>query len=190
MLFRSDEFVLLLDDLSSAEDGERLAQRILQTLTTPFQVLGHEVQISASIGIAIYPDHGDADTLLVHADAAMYAAKHAGKAGYSMFEPHMNADARERLSLQNDLRHAITLSQLALHYQPKIDGIHGQMIGVEALLRWRHPERGFISPAVFIPIAERSGLIKSIGDWVIEEACQQMHAWARDGLRKIGRAHV
>jgi diguanylate cyclase (GGDEF)-like protein len=178
-----DEFVLLLDDLSSAEDGERLAQRILQTLTTPFQVLGHEVQISASIGIAIYPDHGDADTLLVHADAAMYAAKHAGKAGYSMFEPHMNADARERLSLQNDLRHAITLSQLALHYQPKIDGIHGQMIGVEALLRWRHPERGFISPAVFIPIAERSGLIKSIGDWVIEEAYQQMHAWARDGLR-------
>ena len=178
-----DEFVLLMEDVTSLADCVTLARRLVEALGMPFDTAGQRVEISGSVGIVAYPDHGEKGKLVANADAAMYAAKRAGGNTYAVYESHMDARALEKLSLQNDLRHAIELGQLQLYYQPKIDGRLGQIRGVEALLRWKHPERGLVSPGVFIPIAERFGLINSIGNWVINEACRQMQAWAGDGLR-------
>jgi len=178
-----DEFVLLMEDVASLADCVTLARRLVEVLVRPFEIAGRQVQISGSVGIVVYPDHGHKDKLVAHADAAMYAAKRAGGNTYALFESHMDAGALDQLSLQNDLRHAIEFDQLQLHYQPKVDGRLGQIRGVEALLRWNHPERGSVSPGVFIPIAERFGLINSVGNWVIDEACRQMQAWADDGVR-------
>jgi len=178
-----DEFVLLMEVVSSVADCVTLARRLVEVLTQPFAIADRRVEISCSIGIVVYPDQGHRDKLMANADAAMYAAKRAGGGTYAVFESHMDAGASEQLSLQNDLRHAIALGQLQLFYQPKVDGRTGRIRGVEALLRWNHPERGMISPAVFIPIAERFGLIGSIGRWVIDEACRQMAEWADDGVR-------
>jgi len=178
-----DEFVLLMEHVTSVADCLTLARRLVDALRQPFVIGSRPVQISGSVGIVIYPDHGDKDKLLAHADAAMYAAKRNGGAGYALFEPRMDGDALEQLSLQTDLRRAVELDQLELHYQPKVDGRRGQISGVEALLRWRHPQRGLIGPAVFIPIAERFGLINELGNWVIDEACRQMQAWAEVGVR-------
>jgi len=178
-----DEFVLLMEDVASVADCVILARRLVATLARPFEVGERTIAISGSVGIVVYPDHGEKDKLLAHADAAMYAAKRAGGGTYALFESHMDAGALEQMSLQNDLRHAIELGQLQLYYQPKIDVRVGQIRGVEALLRWNHPQRGLVSPSVFIPIAERFGLINSLGNWVINEACRQMQAWADDGLR-------
>lgn len=177
-----DEFVLLMEDVGSSADCARLARQMLDALARPLPIEGRQVSISGSVGVVVYPDHGDKDKLVVNADAAMYAAKRAGGNTYALFESHMDAGALEQLSLQTDLRQAIELGQLQLHYQPKIDGLQGQIRGVEALLRWDHPERGMVSPAVFIPIAERFGLITDIGNWVIDEACRQMRSWADGGL--------
>ena len=141
------------------------------------------VNLSASIGIVLYPEHGHHAKMIANADAAMYAAKRAGGSTYAFFEPRMELDAREQLALQNDLRHAIERHELQLYYQPKIHAKSGQITGVEALLRWQHPVRGFVSPGLFIPIAERFGLIGAIGNWVIDEACRQMSDWRRQGLR-------
>jgi diguanylate cyclase (GGDEF)-like protein len=178
-----DEFVLLMEDTASLSDGVSLARRLLEAIARPFEIACRQVQISASVGIVVYPDHGDKDKLIAHADAAMYAAKRAGGNTYALFESHMDAGALEQLSLQNDLRQAVGLGQLRLHYQPKVDGQLGKIRGVEALLRWNHPERGLLNPDVFIPIAERFGLIGSVGSWVIDEACRQMQAWANEGVR-------
>ena len=178
-----DEFVLLMEDVVSLADCVTLARRLVEAVGRPFEIAHRQVQISGSVGIVIYPDHGRGDKLVANADAAMYAAKRAGGGTYAMFEPHMDIGALEELNLQNDLRHAVELRQLQLYYQPKVDGRDGRISGVEALLRWNHPERGMILPGVFIPIAERFGLIKGLGDWVIEEACRQMHAWAVAGMR-------
>jgi EAL domain-containing protein (putative c-di-GMP-specific phosphodiesterase class I) len=131
----------------------------------------------------MYPEHGPASKLIANADAAMYAAKRAGGSTYAFFEPRMELDAREQLALQNDLRHAIERNELQLYYQPKIDGRSGQVTGVESLLRWQHAIRGFVPPGLFIPIAERFGLIGTIGNWVIDEACRQMSEWRKQGLR-------
>jgi diguanylate cyclase (GGDEF)-like protein len=181
-----DEFVLLMESAGDQSECANFVRRLLQMLCQPVIVGGQPVDISASVGIALYPDHGDRHELLSHADAAMYAAKRAGRGGYSLFETYMDAGARDLLSLQNDLRRAKERGQLQLHYQPKIHGrpvaFSGQISGVEALLRWHHPQRGMIGPNTFIPIAERMGLMKSLGDWVIDEACRQMRAWADDGL--------
>ncbi|MEK9953760.1 MAG: EAL domain-containing protein, partial [Curvibacter sp.] len=136
-----------------------------------------------SIGIVTYPDQQEADKLVAQADAAMYAAKRGGGGGCALFEPHMNADVSEQLELQNDLRRALEHDELTLHYQPKIDGARQLITGVEALLRWRHAERGMVSPKVFIALAERFGLINRLGSWVIEEACRQIRAWEEQGLR-------
>ena len=178
-----DEFVLLMEDVVSLADCVTLARRLVEAVGRPFEIAHRQVQISGSVGIVIYPDHGRGDKLVANADAAMYAAKRAGGGTYAMFESHMDIGALEELNLQNDLRHAVELRQLQLYYQPKVDGRDGRISGVEALLRWNHPERGMILPGVFIPIAERFGLIKGLGDWVIEEACRQMHAWAVAGMR-------
>jgi diguanylate cyclase (GGDEF)-like protein len=178
-----DEFLLLMENVAGENDCITLARRLVDALSAPFQVVDRELQISCSVGIVVYPDHGQRDKLVASADAAMYAAKRAGGATYALFESHMDAGALEQLSLQTDLRQAIERQQLQLHYQPKIDGRRGQITGVEALLRWNHPQRGSVSPAVFIPIAERFGVIGALGNWVINEACRQMHAWAEVGVR-------
>lgn len=177
-----DEFVLLMEDVSSLVDCVSLARRLIEALAAPLEIGGRRVALSGSVGIAAYPDHGDGDKLVMHADAAMYTAKRAGGSTYALYEAHMDEGAQEQLNLLNDLRHAIEHEQLQLYYQPKIDGQHGQIRGVEALLRWNHPERGLLAPGLFIPLAERFGLINGLGSWVIEEACRQMHAWAEIGL--------
>jgi len=177
-----DEFVLLLEEVSSDADCVSVAQRILSALIQPFAVGERTVEISGSVGIVLYPDHGQQDKLVANADAAMYAAKRAGGNTYSIFEDQICADSLERLNLQGDLRHAVERGQLRLHYQPKIDSRTGRMRGVEALLRWMHPHRGNISPAIFIPLAERFGSINMLGNWVIEEACRQMAEWTAEGL--------
>ena len=178
-----DEFVLLMEDVAGLADCTTLARRLVETVGQPIEVAGQPVQVFASIGIVVHPDHGHKDKLVGHADAAMYAAKSAGGNTYTLFEPHMDARALEQMSLQTELRHAVERGQLQLHYQPKIDGLLGQIRGVEALLRWNHPQRGAIPPDVFIPLAERFGLINTLGSWVIDEACRQMAAWAEHGIR-------
>jgi diguanylate cyclase (GGDEF)-like protein len=178
-----DEFLVLLEDVSSATDCVAVANRILLSLALPFEVSGKQVQIACSIGVVVHPDHGDRNKLVANADAAMYAAKRAGGNCYAMFEPHMGSDAADQLELLNDLRQASKRGQIELHYQPKIDGKRGRINGVEALLRWNHPERGPVSPMVFIPLAERFGIINHLGAWVIAEACRQMADWARSGMR-------
>jgi len=178
-----DEFLLLMEDAMSAADVATLARRLTEALRQPFEVAGQRVDVSASIGVAIYPEHGERAKLIAHADAAMYAAKRAGGNTFALFEAHMETDPAAELSLQSDLRHAAQRGELMLYYQPKVDGAGGQIHGVEALLRWKHPQRGMVGPDVFIPLAERFGLICEIGSWVIEEACHQMQAWSAQGLR-------
>jgi diguanylate cyclase len=182
-----DEFVVLMESVFDLSECERSVECILEGLRRPLTVHGHDIILSASIGIALYPDHGHRDELLVHADAAMYAAKRAGGNDYRFFERQMDAHARELLSLQSDLRRAVEHGEFELHYQPKFHshratGHPNTISGVEALIRWNHPQRGQIGPATFIPVAERIGLINRIGAWVIEEACRQSREWADAGL--------
>ncbi len=178
-----DEFLILLEDVTDVAACVSMANRVLESLAQPFEVSGKKVQIACSIGIVVHPDHGDRTKLVANADAAMYAAKRAGGGCYALFEPHMGSDASEQLELLNDLRQALDRGELALHYQPKIDGTRGQISGVEALLRWNHPKHGMVPPMVFITLAERFGLIGRLGAWVINEACRQTAEWARSGMR-------
>ncbi|WP_343592954.1 EAL domain-containing protein [Paracidovorax wautersii] len=177
-----DEFLILLENPASIDECTEIAQRMLEAIGKPFDSGGKTVQIACSIGIVVYPDHGHADKLVAHADAAMYAAKRAGGNHYTVFEPHMAIDSATQVSLQQDLRQALQNNELSLHYQPKIDAERSYFTGVEALLRWNHPERGTVSPGEFIPVAERFGIIGQLGHWVIEEACRQMAAWKWEGL--------
>jgi EAL domain-containing protein (putative c-di-GMP-specific phosphodiesterase class I) len=143
-----------------------------------------ELALSCSVGIAFYPDHGPRSKLVANADAAMIAAKRAGGGLHCIFEPKMAHDtAQDEIELQRDLRHAIERGELMLYYQPKINARTLQVTGAEALLRWKHPVRGMVSPAVFIPLAERFGLIGNLGHWVLEEACRQVREWLDGGLR-------
>ena len=178
-----DEFLVLMEDVVSGADCGVLATHLLESLARPIRQGERQFAVSASIGIVVYPDQGEKGKLIANADAAMYAAKHAGGNTYALFEAHMDAHAREQLSLQADLRRAIERKQLQLYYQPKVDGVTGHIHGVEALLRWNHPERGQVSPAMFIALAERFNLINALGNWVLDEACRQMRAWADDGMR-------
>ncbi len=178
-----DEFLLLTEGVATVADAVALADRLVRLLARPFEVEGRRVHVSASIGVVVYRDHGHLEQMVTRADAAMYAAKRAGGNTRAVFEPRMDEAGEERLNLQGELRMAMERKQLTLHYQPKIDSHTGQIRGVEALLRWTHPERGSVSPVVFIPIAERFGLINAIGNWVIDEACRQMEEWADDGMR-------
>ena len=179
-----DEFLLMTVRPGHEAVAAAIAQRVLEALNEPLTLPNDVVvNLSASIGIVLYPEHGHHAKMIANADAAMYAAKRAGGSTYAFFEPRMELDAREQLALQNDLRHAIERHELQLYYQPKIHAKSGQITGVEALLRWQHPVRGFVAPGIFIPIAERFGLIGSIGNWVIDEACRQMSDWRKQGLR-------
>ncbi len=180
-----DEFIVLVEDVSDIADCATLARRLIEAFSEPLEINGRKVTLSGSVGVAMYPDHGDHDQLVIHADAAMYTAKRAGGGTYALFESHMDdgGHALEQLNLLSDLRHAIERKELELHYQPKVDARMGGFRGVEALLRWKHPLRGMIGPGVFIPIAERFGLINSLGNWVIDEACRQMRVWADSGMK-------
>ena len=181
-----DEFIVLLPDTRDRFAAGTVARRILTHLETPIRVEGHEVFVTASIGIATYPEDGLSSEILIrNADTAMYHAKQEGKAAFQYYSAAMNAASVERLTLETGLRHALEGNGLALHYQPQVDIRTGQIIGAEALLRWQHPQRGYISPQTFIPIAEDSGLILPIGQWVLERACQQAAAWQRAGLPRI-----
>jgi len=178
-----DEFVMLMECETALVDPVIAARRIVEAIGQPIPTSVRAIQISCSVGIATYPEHGPRERLVAHADAAMGEAKRAGGNTWAHFEERLEGPRPEMLGLQNDLRFAIENNQLALHYQPKVDGRNGETHGVEALLRWMHPEHGFVSPAVFIPLAERFGLIGKLGNWVIDEACRQVEAWAAEGQR-------
>ncbi len=180
----SDEFVVALVDISRREHASVVAKKILDSLSFPIAVEGHELQISASIGICVYPDDGDdAETLIRNADVAMYRAKQGeGQDGYLFFSPDMNKRALERLNLEGNLRRALERDELSLHFQPQLDLESGQIIGAEVLLRWNHPGAGMISPAIFIPVAEETGLIIPIGQWILESVCARIKKWERAGL--------
>jgi len=184
-----DEFVLLLPYIEHAEDAALTAQKLLAALVLPHRIDGHTVHIGASIGISIYPDDGrDAETLIKCADSAMYHAKGNGRNNYKFFEQSMNVRAVERQFIEGGLRRALELQEFVLHYQPKINLQSGAIVGVEALIRWQHPQRGLLSPVQFVPIAEDCGLILPIGRWVLREACRQARAWQDAGLPPIAVA--
>ena len=178
-----DEFLVLIAEASSQDGVAHRAQKIVDALSQPFDLDDRQVGIGCSIGIAFYPDNGQHAKLVSRADAAMYAAKRAGGAGFCFFVPAMEDDARERFDILRDLRLALENNELELFYQPKIDAASGKVTAAEALLRWKHPTRGMVPPAVFIPIAERFGLIRSIGQWVIDDACRQARVWLDKGLK-------
>jgi diguanylate cyclase (GGDEF)-like protein len=184
-----DEFVVILGEAEQASDVERIARNLLSVLSQPLQVSGHEWETTASIGIAMYPADGlDVQTLTKNADMAMYLAKEDGKNGFRFFTKGTTNLSVESLQLEAALRRALERSQLSLHYQPKIGMVGEGVTGVEALLRWSHPEFGAVSPAQFIPLAEETGLIVSIGRWVLHEACAQAMRWQGCGLHPLSIA--
>ncbi|MCE0914068.1 putative bifunctional diguanylate cyclase/phosphodiesterase [Pseudomonas sp. NMI760_13] len=176
-----DEFVLLVE-LDEPDDAMNVAVKQVNLMARPFRVAEHDLQLSASLGIVLYPGNGlDQHELLRNADAAMYHAKSAGKNGYSFFDASMNSNARQQLQLLQDLRTALEHNQFRLYYQPKFDAVQRQPIGAEALLRWEHPLHGLMLPDRFIGLAEKTGLIIPIGEWVLGEACRQMRQWLDEG---------
>jgi len=178
-----DEFVILLSEISHPEDAATSARKILLSLSAPHSIESHNLDIAGSIGISIYPEDGEeAETLIKNADTAMYHAKESGRNNFQFFKPEMNRQAVERQSLEGSLRHALERCEFLLHYQPKVNLSTGQITGAEALIRWQHPDRGLVSPAQFVAIAEDCGLILPIGRWVLREACRQAREWQRAGL--------
>ena len=177
-----DEFMILLPRISSSSDAGRIGRKIIDALVDPISCNGHELHITTSIGISIYPfDSTDVETLIKNADISMYRAKELGRNKLVYYTAEMNAGARKQLALETNLRKALDRGELTLHYQPKINTTHNTIVGVEALLRWNHPTMGAISPAEFIPVAEESGLIIPIGEWVLETAFKQLGEWHNAG---------
>lgn len=184
-----DEFSILLTDVKSPEEAEKVAARITDAISKPIIRDGGEFVITSSIGIANFPDDGiDIDTLVKNADVAMYHAKDAGRNGCTQFSGTMSIRSLEHMELEHSLRRAILDDELELHYQPKFSLTTGAITGVEALLRWTHPDRGPISPAKFVPIAEKAGLILELGDWVLHAACRQILAWRDTQFSEIAIA--
>ena len=178
-----DEFLIVLTEASDLDAISALAKHVLNSMIQPFSLKGMQIVTSVSIGVALYPEDGDDfAALLKHADLAMYQAKAAGRNAFRFFDARMNADIIERLSLDSGLREALRQEHFVLHYQPIVDIRDGRLLAAEALIRWRHPQRGMLGPNRFIPAAESSGLIVEIGEWVLNEACRQMKVWRAAGL--------
>jgi diguanylate cyclase (GGDEF)-like protein len=184
-----DEFAYLMDELKDPAGADSVAHRIIEAMQRPFSIMGHDLFMTASIGIAIYPDNDtDVGGLLAKADAAMYEAKKNGRDSYRSYIPSLAMYTPDHMALEMDLRNAADNSEFVLFYQPQVNLATGQVIGVEALLRWRHPQRGLLLPGQFIEIAEQSGLIIRIGNWVIQEACKQLKTWVDAGLPSLRMA--
>jgi diguanylate cyclase (GGDEF)-like protein len=184
-----DEFTFVLREISKAQDAGRVADRVLDALRKPFVVDGHEVTATASIGIAVFPHNGeDAETLLRNADTAMYWAKDRGRNNCQFYAKSMNDAAKRKLDLEHRLRRALECHEFSLYYQPLRDARSGALTGAEALLRWEEPELGPVSPVEFVPVAEETGLIVPLGEWVLRTACAQSQAWQAAGYRPIRMA--
>ena len=181
-----DEFLILLPDLTPSEDATPVLAKLMEQMQQPFYADGHEILTSVSMGVTIFPDDGTSfESLFKKADMAMYKAKGDGRNTYRFFDEAMNVEAVEHQFIRNGLRRALERNEFVLHYQPQIDRASGAIFGVEALIRWNHPQFGMVSPARFIPVSEESGLIVPIGDWVLREACRQAMAWQRAGLPEL-----
>ena len=181
-----DEFLIVLTNVKDIQSAVITAERFMDVMTAEFVIQGHALRVSCSLGISIFPEHGaDGETLIKNADAAMYSAKDGGRNSFRLFTAHMNSQAVERLTIENGLRLALDKNELFLVYQPQMDIASGKIIGLEALARWQHPELGLVPPADFIRVAENSGLILSIGEWVLRTACSQVCRWQAEGLAAI-----
>lgn len=184
-----DEFVILLNDITEIQQVTAIARNLLSALSTPLELDGHECRVTASIGVAGFPNDGtDEQTLMKNADIAMYLAKEEGKNDVRFFSKEIKAQSIDRLTMETNLRQAIERNEFYLHYQPKLDVATGRIVGVEALLRWAHPDLGVLPPMRFIPLAEETGLIIPIGRWVLRTACAQNMAWQREGLPQLSMA--
>jgi diguanylate cyclase (GGDEF)-like protein len=181
-----DEFVIMLTEVKSIPDAAIAAERLMDAMVAEFVVQGHFLRVSCSIGISIFPEHGtEGETLIKNADAAMYSAKDSGRNNFRFFTADMNAQAMERLTLQNSLRLALEKKELFLVYQPQMNIATGRITGLEVLLRWQHPDLGLVPPDKFIRVAENSGLIVPIGEWVLRTACYQARKWRDEGLPAV-----
>jgi diguanylate cyclase (GGDEF)-like protein/PAS domain S-box-containing protein len=184
-----DEFMIMLTDLCRAQEASHVAQKILETLKPPFHISGNELFVTASVGISLYPQDGtDAETLLKNADTAMYRAKGRGRDTFQVFTQEMKTETSEQHALANSLRRALEREEFYLHYQPQVNIQTGELVGTEALLRWKHPELGAISPDQFIRWAEDTGLIIPLGEWVLRKACEQNQLWRKAGYPALSIA--
>ena len=177
------KFAVALPQIEKREHAGLVVQKLMETLAQPILVAGHPLQVGANIGVAVYPeDSMEASSLIRYADVAMAKAQEAGKGSFLFYREEMDQRAKEHLRLENEMRQALNEGQFELHYQPKVSLRSGRIVGAEALIRWRHPERGMVPPGVFIPLAEETGLIYEIGGWVLDEACRQVRAWKDAGV--------